>query len=170
MVARNRRTADNMSDDIEHLSERGEQAGHRMAESITERMPMAALAAFDAFNGPFARVMDQNRLMFQKMLHAMQEESLRFVNRRLEHTGRAIESCRDCQGVVGLVAAQHEFLVEMARDYAEQTRRFAELVREVTEDGASSMTEAAASGASEAVRAAARRADVRAEPESRAAA
>lgn len=101
---------------------------------------MAALDAFDIFGGPMARMMDQNRTMLQKMLHAMQEESLRFVNRRLEHTSHAIESSRDCHGVSGLMAVQQEWMLELAHDYADQTKRFAELMRELAEDGTASLS------------------------------
>jgi hypothetical protein len=87
--------------------------------------------------------MDQNRMIFQKMLHAMQEESFRFVNRRLEHMGRAIEHSRECQGVTGLMAVQQEYLMDLAWDYAEQTRRFADLVRELAEDGSAQLSESA---------------------------
>lgn len=161
MAVRNRRGAESASEEIENLSETVEQNGRRAIET-SERAGMSTLAAFDAFNGPIAKVMDQNRMMFEKMMHAMQEESLKFVNRRLEHTSRALESSRECQGVSGLVAVQQEFLMEMARDYADQTRRFADLVRELTEDGSSSMTEAT-TGMGESMRRAARRAEMQTE-------
>lgn len=143
MAARSRRTSESMTEDVANLSEHAEQSGRKFAQEASERTSSTAMAAFDAFNGPIAKVMDQNRMMFQKMLHAMQEESLRFVNRRLEHTSRAIEGSRECQGVSGLMAVQQEFLMDLARDYADQTRRFADLVRELAEDGTSGATEAA---------------------------
>lgn len=135
MAARNRKNAESMADDMTEMSEAVGREAHHRVEGV--------LIAFDTFNRPFVKVMDQNRAIFEKMLHAMQEESLRFVNRRLEHTSRAIEGSRDCQGVAGLMAVQQEFLMEMARDYAEQTRRFADLLRELTEDGTVGMAEAA---------------------------
>ncbi|MGD0189249.1 MAG: hypothetical protein ABSD74_00755 [Rhizomicrobium sp.] len=143
MAARNRRNADHLADDIESLSEHAERTGQRIAENGAERS--ATATALEAFNGPFAKAMDQNRMMIHKMVHAMQEESLRFINRRWEHTGRAIENSRDCQGVMGLMAVQQDFLMELARDYADQTRRFADLVRELTEEGTQGMAEVASS-------------------------
>src|SRR5215469_9881917 len=139
MAVRNRRNVESISDNVENLSEDLGSAGRKTMREMSDH----ALGAFDSFNGPFAKVMDQNRVVFQKMLNAMQEESLRFVNRRLEHTSRALENCRDCHGVAGLMGVQQEFLLDMARDYAEQTRRFADLVRELAEDGAAGITEAA---------------------------
>ena len=87
-----------------------------------------------------ARVMEHNRTMLQKMMHAVQEESLKFVNRRLEHTSHAIENSRDCQGVSDLLAIQQEWILDFARDYAGHTRRFAELMGELAEDGSTSLT------------------------------
>jgi hypothetical protein len=158
MAARNRRHADHLTDDIESLSEHAEKAGRRMVEDGAVRSSMAATTALEAFNGPFAKAMDQNRMIFQKMLRAMHEESLRFINRRWEHTGRAIESSRECQGVVGLMTVQQEFLMELARDYADQTQRFADIVRELTEEGAHGMADVANS-AVEPIRSAAQNSD-----------
>lgn len=168
MAVRNRRVTENISEEVENMIENAKE-GRRTIEGASERATSTALAAFDAFNGPFTKMMDQNRVIFQKMMHAMHEESLRFVNRRLEHAGRAIESSRDCQGVTGLIAVQQEFLMDMARDYAEQTRRFADLVRELAEDGSPGLT--AGGAMSESFRhAAAARSDLHGEPEHRAAA
>jgi len=141
MAARNRRNARNISDDVEDLSEHAVRTGRRMAESTAERTSTATLAAFDALNGPLARAMNHNRLIFQKMMHAVQEETLLFVNRRLDHVSRAIDGSRDCHGVMGLVAVQQEFLMDMARDYAEQTRRLADLVQDLAADGTSGISE-----------------------------
>lgn len=137
MAVRNRRNMENNSENVEDLSEKIGN-GRKPAWEMPD-----ALGGFDAFNGPLARMIDHNRAVFQKMLSAMQEESLRFVNRRLEHTGRALENYRDCQGVTGLMNVQQEFLMDLARNYAEQTRRFADLVRELAGDGAAGLTEAA---------------------------
>ncbi|MGH6876273.1 MAG: hypothetical protein ACREHV_02720 [Rhizomicrobium sp.] len=110
------------------------------ARRQARRMQRTAFDAFDVFSGPMARLMDQNWSMFHRVVHAMQEESLHFVNRRLEHTSHAIESSRDCEGISGLLAIQQEWMVEFARDYAQQTKRFAELMRDLAEDGTSNFT------------------------------
>lgn len=130
----------------EMVSEAGEAMS--AAQRHTQRMQnrtLAAFEAFDIFSGPMVRVMDQNRMMLQKLLNAMQEESLRFVNRRLEHTSHAIESSRECHGVSGLMAVHQEWMLDCARDYAEQTKRFAELMRELAEDGTATLSEVSSS-------------------------
>jgi len=63
-----------------------------------------------------ARVMEHNRTMLQKMMHAVQEESLKFVNRRLEHTSDAHrEQPPIAKRVSDLLAIQQEWILDFAR-------------------------------------------------------
>ncbi|HTT82045.1 MAG TPA: hypothetical protein VMF67_01040 [Rhizomicrobium sp.] len=122
-----------------------ERAAHETigtARHAFRRMQHNPLDPFDLFGTPMARLMDQNWSMLQKMMHAMREESLHFVNRRLEQTSHAIESSRDCDGISDLLAIQQEWMINVARDYADQTRRFAELMRDMTENGTSNLSHA----------------------------
>jgi hypothetical protein len=127
-------------DKMRKESEEAMSAARRQAR-MTRKGALAAFDAFGFFSGPMARVMDQNRLMLQKLMRLVQEESLRFVNRRFEHTTNAIESCRDCKRVSSLMAVQQEWMLDFARDYAEHTKRFTELMREQVEDGAATLSE-----------------------------
>lgn len=130
---------DHLENEMEHEARETIAAGKRGLHHA-ERSAMAAFDAFDIFGGPMSRLMDHNRSMLQKMMRAMQQESLRFVNRRLEQASHAIESSRECHGVSGLMAVQQEWMLELARDYAEQTKRFAELMRELAEHGTASLS------------------------------
>ena len=117
----------------------------RMASAGREqigRMQKSARSAFDVFSGPMARIMDQNFSMFQKTVQTMQEESLRFFNRRLEHTSHMIETSRDFQGVSGLMQLQQEWMLDFARDCSEQATRFAQLIRDLAMDSTERLTEA----------------------------
>jgi len=114
----------------------------RAATHQARRIQRSAFDAFDMFSGPMTRLMDQNWSTFQKVMHAVQEESLNLVNRRLEHTSQAIESSRDCEGFSGLLSVQQGRMLDFARDYAEHSKRFVDIMRGVAEDGASKVTEA----------------------------
>jgi hypothetical protein len=81
----------------------------------------------------FAKAFDQNRILVQKMMRAMQEESVRFVNTRMERTGRVMERTRECQGVSDLASLQHDWLLDFARDYAQMTKRFGEAMQDLSE-------------------------------------
>jgi len=106
------------------------------------RMQKSAPSAFDMFSGPMARIMDQNFSLFQKTVQTMHEESLRFFNRRLEHTSHIIENGRDFQGVSGLMQLQQEWMLELARDYSEQATRFAQLMRDLAVNSTEHFAEA----------------------------
>ena len=139
-------------EELEGAEEGADEAQHAVHETAREAVDMGhrtlrqiqhnAFDAFDLFGGPMARLMDQNWAIFQKMMHAMREESLEFVNRRLEQTSHTIESSRDCDGISDLLAVQQDWMITFARDYAEQTRRFAELMRDVAENGTSNFPHA----------------------------
>jgi hypothetical protein len=127
------------NDNARHGAERVISAGQ---EQIG-RMQRRARSAFDVFSGPMARIMDQNFSLFQRTVQAMHEESLRFVNRRLEHTNHFMETSRDFQGVSGLMQLQQQWMLDLARDCSEQATRFAEMMREIAIDSTEHLTEAA---------------------------
>lgn len=102
-------------------------------ESAASTVTNHAGETLGSINASLFKVIDQNRTIAQEMMRALQEQSLRFVNLRLEHTGRAIERSRDCHGLSELVAIQHEWMMDIARDYAEMTQRFADVLRDASE-------------------------------------
>ncbi|HVV65213.1 MAG TPA: hypothetical protein VHC42_07075 [Rhizomicrobium sp.] len=104
-------------------------------------------ATLGAFNDSFVKALERNRSVMEKMLLAMQEESLRFVNLRMEHTSKAIRSARDCHGLTGLIGVQHEWLVDAARDYAQEGRRFGDAMRVIAAEGANGLAQSAQAGA-----------------------
>jgi hypothetical protein len=104
----------------------------------------SAFNAFDIFSGPMARIMDHNWSLFQKTVQTMQEESLRFFNRRLEHTSHVMENSRDFQGVSGLMQLQHEWMLDLARDCSEQATRFADRIRDLAADSTERFAEESA--------------------------
>jgi hypothetical protein len=142
---RRNRFVDNGTE-VENGEEELEHAAHETADigrRAFQRMQQSPFNPLDLFGGPMTRLMDQNWSIFQKLMHVMREESLEFVNRRLEQTSHAIESSRECDGIPGLFAVQQEWMIGLARDYAEQTKRFAEKMRDLAEDGTSNVRHAA---------------------------
>ena len=101
----------------------------RHAESETDS------PAANILDGSLAKVVEHNKLLMEKMVHAIQEESPRFVNHRLECTGNALEGLRDCGGVAGMMAVQNEYFFAIARDYLEGSRRFGEVMRDLAVTG-----------------------------------
>ncbi|HEX3431461.1 MAG TPA: hypothetical protein VHT03_11300 [Rhizomicrobium sp.] len=129
---------ENGGNDTEYAAERMISAGREQMGHMQKN----AKSALDVFSGPMARIMDHNWSLFQRTLHAMQEESLRLFNRRLEHTSQIIENSRDFQGISGLMQLQQEWLIDCARDYSEQATRFAKLFGEMAVDSTERFAEA----------------------------
>jgi len=56
-------------------------------------------------------MIDWNRSLMAKA----QEESLRFINRRLEHNTKTLESLRESKGLSEVIAAEQDWLASAAR-------------------------------------------------------
>jgi flagellar hook-associated protein FlgK len=104
-------------------------------------MTSAFSDTFSTLNGSFAKMIDWNRSLMEKTLRTTQEESLRFINRRLERNARTLENLRNSQGLSGLIAAEQDWLVCAARDYAEGTEKFGGLLLELAANGARNVVE-----------------------------
>ena len=102
-------------------------------EDAASSMTDHARDAFATVNSSLIKAIDQNRAITQNLLKAVQDESLRFMNMRLEHTSRAFEKSRECQGLSQFISLQHDWLMDVARDYAELNKRFGEVFHEMTE-------------------------------------
>ena len=105
------------------------------------RMQRSAFDSLGFFSGPMSRIMEQHWSMVQRMMQAMQGESLRFFNRRLEHASHVIENSRDFNGVPGLMQLQQEWMLDFARDYSEQPSRFGQLMRELAAESTERFSE-----------------------------
>jgi Phasin protein len=111
----------------------------KMTDTIGEAASTITDHARDTFttvNNSMVKALEQNRVITQNLFKAMQEESLRFMNTRLEHTSRTFEKSRECQGIPQLITLQHDWLMDIARAYAELNKRFGEVLHEMTEQTA----------------------------------
>jgi hypothetical protein len=99
-------------------------------------MATATTETFSALNNSLVKMFDWNRALVENTLRRTHEESLRFINHRLEQNARVLESMRDSQGVSGLIAAEHEWFTDTARDYIEQTEKLGGLLLELATSSA----------------------------------
>lgn len=112
---------------MEDISKKAAEPGIQGARQAQETL--------SSFNNTMMKAFDQNRAAVQQLMRAMQEESFRFFSTRVEHTSRALERTRDYQGLSGFITLQQDWLLDVARDYAEFNKRFGELLQEVAEQG-----------------------------------
>jgi hypothetical protein len=75
------------------------------------------------------KALDHNVELFTEMTRFTKGETFRFASKRLEHTEQAVEQFHACQGISGLLHAQHEWLRAIMQDYTDQSLRYAELFR-----------------------------------------
>lgn len=97
---------------------------------------------FAPFMGPLMKLMDQNRALLEKSVRMVHEESLQFVNRRLERNAHALEQLKDCQGLSGLLTIEQEWLADSLRDYLEQSQKIAQTFFQMTEEETTNAREA----------------------------
>ena len=90
-----------------------------------------------------AQTAENQRALFQDMTHFAKEESLRFMNLRLERNGDALDKLQNCQGLPGLLGVQQEWLRDLVQDYMSQNMRLTGAFRGVAQNVVASAAETA---------------------------
>lgn len=90
-----------------------------------------------------AHTAESQRALLTEMAAFAKDESLRFVNLRLERQGALLEKLQNAQGIGGLIGVQQEWLRDLIADYSSQQQRFAGAFRGVAHTIAAKATDAA---------------------------
>lgn len=90
-----------------------------------------------------AQTAESQRALFQEMTHFAKEESLRFMNLRLERNGSALDKLQNCHGLPGLMGVQQEWLRDFVQDYMSQNMRLAGAFRGLTQNVVTSAAQTA---------------------------
>jgi len=91
-----------------------------------------------------AQTAESQRALAQDMAGFAKDESLRFVNLRLERNGAALDKLQHCHGIPGLIGVQQEWLRDFLQDYAAQSMRMMGAWRGLTKNVLESAAENAA--------------------------
>ena len=75
---------------------------------------------------------ESQRVLVQELTSFAKDEGLRFANLRMERNGAALDRLQDCQGILGLLGVQQEWLRDFVQDYADQNTRLIEAWRGLT--------------------------------------
>ena len=97
--------------------------------AITDTLP----TAIAQLNQALIQTAESQRTLLQEMTQFAKDESLRFVNLRLERNGRAMEQLQSCSGLPGLFGVQQEWLRDLLSDYAGHNMRMAGAMRGVAQ-------------------------------------
>ena len=90
-----------------------------------------------------AQTTERQRALFQDMTNFAKEESLPFMNLRLERNGSALDKLQNCHGLPGLVGVQQEWLRDLMQDYMSQNMRMAGAFRGLTQNVVVSVSQTA---------------------------
>ena len=93
-----------------------------------------------------AQTAQSGRALVEEMTLFAKDESLRFVNLRLERNGAALDRLQDCQGIPGLIGVQQEWLRDLLQDYTGQSMRWMGALRGLTRNVMEKAGENAADG------------------------
>lgn len=85
--------------------------------------------------GPFGNAVKNAQSSLEDSFRAMSDETLQFINRRMEHNSEIIEQCRDCRDMGALVAAQQKWFADLAQDYYDEALRMGEVTRKFLANG-----------------------------------
>ena len=110
----------------------------------TDRFPDAdSPKAVSQLSESVAQTAESQRALFQDITHFAKEESLRFMNLRLERNGAALDKLQNCRGLPGLLGVQQEWLRDLVQDYMSQNMRLAGAFRGVAQNVVASAAETA---------------------------
>jgi len=91
-----------------------------------------------------AQTAESGRALVQDMAGFAKDESLRFVNLRLERNGAVLDRLQSCQGIPGLIGVQQEWMRDLLQDYSSQGMRWMGALRGLTRNVMEKATESAA--------------------------
>jgi hypothetical protein len=87
-----------------------------------EEIP-SPLAGLMKFNGAMEEAAARSRAAMETALKSLQEESVEFMNRRIERNAHAMEEGRNCRSMMDLVAMQQKWAAEFAKDCFDESLR-----------------------------------------------
>ena len=90
-----------------------------------------------------AQTAESHRILAQEMTAFAKDESLRFMNLRLERNGQALDRMQNCHGIPGLIGVQQEWLRDLLQDYTSQSMRLMGAMRGFTKNVMASAVETA---------------------------
>jgi len=79
-----------------------------------------------------AQTAESGRALVEGMSIFAKDESLRFVNLRLERNGAVLDKLQTCAGLPGLIGVQQEWLRDLLQDYTGQNMRWMGALRGLT--------------------------------------
>jgi hypothetical protein len=90
-----------------------------------------------------AQTAESQRALVNEITVFAKDETLRFLNLRMDRNSAALEKLQTCQGLAGLIGVQQEWLRDLMQDYSDLGQRNASALRGVAHTVAAKATDAA---------------------------
>ena len=84
------------------------------------------------FARSFEQALEQQRSLWEQVTRFARDESYRFGSRQLEHANKALDVMHNSPDMPAMVGAHHGWLRELVRDYADQSIRTGEMMRDLS--------------------------------------
>jgi hypothetical protein len=82
------------------------------------------------WNGTMDGVMEKSASLFGKNMQTLQQESVRFVSKRIEDNLKTAQQLGACRSVPDFLAVQQKWFADMAHAYSQEWTRCSELMSE----------------------------------------
>ena len=105
--------------------------------------PSDPTLAISQLGESMAQTAESHRILTQGMTSFVKDESLRFMNLRLERNGQVLDRLQNCHGIPGLIGVQQEWLRDLLQDYTSQSMRLMGAMRGLTKNVRASAVETA---------------------------
>lgn len=102
--------------------------GKNGEKNVEEGMPFG-LEGMMKLNGRFEDAMKRGQESFATGLRTLQEESLEFLKRRLEHTSECVEQSHRSGNINDLFVVQQKWMADLAHDCYDESVRFGSLMQ-----------------------------------------
>jgi len=84
------------------------------------------------FSRSFEQALQQQRSLWEQVSRFARDESYRFGSLQLEHANKALETLNSSADMPALISAQQGLLRDMVRGYADQSIRYSEMLRDLS--------------------------------------
>jgi hypothetical protein len=100
--------------------------------SDTENDVMHANEIAGTLSRSFEQALEQQKTLWEQVNRFARDESYRFGSRQLEHANQALENMHNSGNMTDMVSAHQEWLRKLVQDYADQSIRYSEMLRDLS--------------------------------------
>jgi hypothetical protein len=101
-----------------------------MADTNTDVTLGTGLAGI--FSRSFEQALEQQRSLWEQVSRFARDETYRIGSLQLEHANKALETLHTSLDMPAMIGAQHGLLRDMVREYADQSIRYSEMMRDLS--------------------------------------